>query len=233
FAFKSNNLAAFMSVSSDPGDYGAIRVLTAPAAGSIPGPVTTAQAFVSDQRFSRDESLLSGGSSELIYGNLLTLPVGKQLVYVQPIYVRGKEASAYPTLQRVLVGYGNKVGYGSTFAEALRDAVTQSVSGAPAAPPPATPVTPSAAPSGTATASPTAPAASPGVVPATVAEAVAEALAADKAAQAALQQSPPDFAAYDVAQRRLRSALERIAQLAGSAVPNVSPPPTPASSPAG
>jgi hypothetical protein len=43
--------------------------------------------------------------------------------------------------------------------------------------------------------------------------AVQEALNAEAAAQAALKQSPPDFAAYDREQRRLRAALQRIAEL--------------------
>ena len=227
FVFK-NNLAAFMSVSSDEADYGAIRILTVPQTVSVQGPGQAGQAFLSDQRFSRDETQFTGGSSEVVYGNLLTLPVGEQLVYVQPIYVKSRDATAYPTLQRVLVGYGSKVGYGSTFAEALRDAVTQSTSGAQPAPAPDGGTVPSTAPtaSGSVTSppvSPTTPAPAPANVPSTVTEAVTEALAAEKAAQDALRQSPPDFTAYDVQQKRLRAALERIAQLtAASTAPSPS-----------
>ena len=235
FVFK-NNLAAFASVSSDKADYGTIRILTVPSTGSVQGPGQVAQAFRSDARFSRDETQLGGGSSSVIYGNLLTLPVGQQLVYVQPIYVKSKEDTAYPTLQRVLVGYGNKVGYGNSFSEALRDAVTQTSTGTGPAPP-SPGGTPTPPVSGSSSPAPPNVSSSPGPVPATVAEAVTEALAAEKAAQDALQKSPPDFAAYDVAQRRLRDALGRIAQLtntptagASTGTPSSVPGPSAASS---
>ncbi len=222
FVFREN-LAAFASVSSDQGDYGTIRVKTVPPSGSIPGPLQVANAFLADARFSRDQTQFSGGASEIIYGNLLTLPVGEQLVYVMPVYVKGKEASAYPTLQRVLVGYGNKVGYGETFEDALRDAVTQTTTGAPPTSAPTATAPPTATATGTATPSPTA--AAP--VPATLGAAVQEALNAEAAAQAALRASPPDFAAYDREQRRLRAALARIAELTQTtATPTTVPKPT-------
>jgi len=50
-----------------------------------------------------------------VHGNLLTLPVGDSFLYVEPLYVASTgSSSSYPTLQRVLVRYGNKIGYGET-----------------------------------------------------------------------------------------------------------------------
>ena len=39
--------------------------------------------------------------------NLLTLPAGNGLLYVQPVFVRAQGGESFPTLQRVLVSYGN------------------------------------------------------------------------------------------------------------------------------
>lgn len=40
------------------------------------------------------------------YGNLLTLPVGGGLLYVEPVYIeRANQQGAFPRLNRVLVAY--------------------------------------------------------------------------------------------------------------------------------
>jgi uncharacterized membrane protein (UPF0182 family) len=225
FVFRGKaNLAAFASVSSEPEDYGKIRVLRVPLDLSVLGPGQAGNAFQSDERFSRDQTQFSGGGSQVVYGNLLTLPVGDNLLYVQPIYVQSRSGPTYPLLQKVLVGYGDQVGYANTFDEALRDAVT-AVEQPGATPTPTTP--PAATPTPGATTPP------PVAVPGTLQEAVQEALAAEAAAQAALQQSPPDFAAYDAAQRRLRAALQRIAELTRTAATPSPASPTPAAAPTG
>ena len=63
-------------------------------------------------------------------GNLLTLPVGGGLLYVQPIYVqRASGDAAYPLLQRILVSFGDRIGYAGTLQDAL-DQIFQGASGA-------------------------------------------------------------------------------------------------------
>jgi uncharacterized membrane protein (UPF0182 family) len=55
-----------------------------------------------------------------VLGNLLTLPVGKGLLYVQPVYVRATgNTAAYPLLQRVLVSFGDQIGFSETLQGAL------------------------------------------------------------------------------------------------------------------
>ena len=65
-------------------------------------------------------SLLRQGGSDVVLGNLLTLPVGGGLLYVQPVYVRATaNAAAYPLLQKVLVSFGEKIGFDDTLKGAL------------------------------------------------------------------------------------------------------------------
>jgi uncharacterized protein len=119
---NSNNLAAYMSVNSDYGpDYGQISVLEAPTNSVIQGPAQVANVFKSDTQISKDISLLDTGQTRVLHGNLLTLPLGDSFLYVEPLYVQSTSASSYPTLQRVLVTYGDKIGYGATLADALDD----------------------------------------------------------------------------------------------------------------
>jgi hypothetical protein len=119
----TNNLAAFMSVNSDPGpDYGKITVLKVPTQSNIDGPGQVANIFKSNTTISKDISLLNSGQSTVLHGNLLTLPVGDSFLYVEPLYVQATGgSSSFPTLQRVLVTYGNTIGYESSLAGALAD----------------------------------------------------------------------------------------------------------------
>jgi uncharacterized membrane protein (UPF0182 family) len=115
---NSPNLAAFISANSDPGpDYGKITVRVITNNSAIQGPQQIANVFKTNTQISKDISLLDQGQSSIIHGNLLTLPVGGTFLYVEPLYVQ----SSYPTLQRVLVSYGDRIGYGATLQDALSD----------------------------------------------------------------------------------------------------------------
>ena len=123
---NANFLSAFMSVDSDFGpDYGKITILQVPGKSVIQGPGQIANVFKSNPVISKDISLLGSGQSEVIHGNLLTLPLGNSFLYVEPLYVQATSGtSSYPTLQRVLVTYGDKIGYGATLDAALADITT-------------------------------------------------------------------------------------------------------------
>ncbi len=117
------NLAAYISADSDDGpDYGKLTVLTVPGKSAIQGPGQVANVFKSEPQISKDINLLGSGQSEVLHGNLLTLPLGDSFLYVEPLYVQSTgTGTAYPTLQRVLVTYGDKIGYGATLEDALQD----------------------------------------------------------------------------------------------------------------
>ncbi len=55
----------------------------------------------------------------MVRGNLLTLPLGGGLVYVQPVYVKSSGATSFPLLKKALVAFGDQVGFADTLDEAL------------------------------------------------------------------------------------------------------------------
>ena len=55
----------------------------------------------------------------MVRGNLLTLPLGGGLVYVQPVYVKSSGATSFPLLKKTLVAFGDQVGFADTLDEAL------------------------------------------------------------------------------------------------------------------
>jgi len=54
-----------------------------------------------------------------VRGNLLTLPVGGGLLYVQPVYVQSTAETTFPVLRKVLVSFGDKIGFEDTLDAAL------------------------------------------------------------------------------------------------------------------
>ena len=183
------NLTAFAAVNSDNGpDYGKISVLQLPRSTNISGPSQVASNFEAKPEVAQALSLLRQGGSDVVLGNLLTLPVGGGLLYVQPVYVRATaNTSAYPLLQKVLVSFGDVIGFDNTLKGAL-DQVFGGNSGT---------VLNNTSQSNSGGSTP--------VVSNTVKSALANAKAALADAQAALRRG--DFTAYGKAQDRLEAAI--------------------------
>jgi uncharacterized membrane protein (UPF0182 family) len=181
------NLSAFAAVDATAGpNYGKITVLQLPRSTNIAGPSQVASNFEAKPEVANALSLLRQGGSDVVLGNLLTLPVGNGLLYVQPVYVRATaNAAAYPLLQKVLVSFGDVIGFDNSLKGAL-DQVFGGNSGTGAG------VTPSTS-SNTSSAS------------SDLASALRSAKQAIADGQAALAKG--DFAAYGRAQDRLKSAI--------------------------
>jgi uncharacterized membrane protein (UPF0182 family) len=129
---SKQNLAAFISVKSDPGppgakpspDYGKFTVLRVPSGTVTNGPEQIANILSTNQEISKDLTFFNGqgGKSLIRYGNMLTLPIGDSFLYVEPLYLQASEGNgSYPTLARVLVVYGDKIGYADTLSGAIEN----------------------------------------------------------------------------------------------------------------
>ncbi|NMR19028.1 UPF0182 family protein [Cellulomonas fimi] len=224
-------LTGFLAADAEAGNeagkpaegYGKLRLLELPRNSTVPGPGQVQNNFDADPDVSTTLNLLAQGNSNVLNGNLLTLPVGGGLLYVQPVYVQSSSGTQIPLLQKVLVAFGDTIGFADTLGEAL-DQVFGGDSGVevgeettdtgPIAPDadgqaPGT-ETPTPAPT-TPTPAPTTPAdgASPDAAAARqqLDAALADANAALQSGQTAL--AAGDFAAYGEAQTRLREALDR------------------------
>ncbi|OLR90234.1 UPF0182 family protein [Actinokineospora bangkokensis] len=112
-------LASWVSVSSDPADYGKIRVLRLPTDSQVEGPGQVQNRFQTTDEVAANRTLINNPSVSPRFGNLLTLPVAGGMLYVEPIYIQRKDANAFPQLARVLVSFGNKVGFEATINAAL------------------------------------------------------------------------------------------------------------------
>jgi Uncharacterized conserved protein len=120
-------LKGYLAVDSNAGSkagtkasgYGTLRLLNLPSEENIPGPGSVQNSFDSDTSVSQALNLLRQGSTDVINGNLLTLPVGGGLLYVEPVYIQSKGTTSYPLLQKVLVAFGDKIAFEDTLNGAL------------------------------------------------------------------------------------------------------------------
>ena len=121
------NLAALLSASYVDGKP-RLQVLDLPDDTAISGPVQVQQTLTNNPDVAKDLGLFQQPNSNRkpVFGNLLSLPIGGGLLYVEPLYLRGTLANSFPIMGKVLVSYGKYVAYEDTLQQALDSLVKQS-----------------------------------------------------------------------------------------------------------
>jgi uncharacterized membrane protein (UPF0182 family) len=99
-------------------EYGKLTLLTLPKSTIVPGPGQVQNNFNADSEVSRLLNILRQGSTKVLNGNLLTLPVGGGLLYVQPVYIQSTGETSFPLLQKVLVDFGDQISFEDTMDQA-------------------------------------------------------------------------------------------------------------------
>lgn len=206
-----NVLTGFLAVNSETGsvagrpsaDFGKLRLLELPRDTTVLGPGQMQNAFNSNTEAQNVLNLLRQGETDVKSGNLLTLPVGGGLLYIQPVYVQSSKGTQFPLLRKVFVAFGDSVGFADTLDEALDQVFGRQQTTDPGTTDPGT-TDPGTTDPGTT---------DPGTTdPATTAaqealhRALLDARAAIEDGQEAL--AAGDFAAYGEAQARLEQALQ-------------------------
>ncbi len=113
-----NNLIAIMAGRSDGDAYGKLMVYTLPKSRFIDGPIQIEARIDQDPTLSGQFTLWNQQGSRIERGNLMVIPVGDGLLYVQPIYLQA-ERSPMPELRTVVLATQEKITYGPNFASAL------------------------------------------------------------------------------------------------------------------
>ncbi len=127
------NMISWLGARSDGADYGKAVVYQFSESSSVFGPAQVEAAINQDPTISAQRSLWDQQGSSVILGNLITVPIGDSLLYVQPLYLVSDQTQL-PQLKRVIVFYQAKSSAGEedvanqlvvmapTLAEALADA---------------------------------------------------------------------------------------------------------------
>ena len=113
-----NNMIGWMAGRCDPENYGKLLVYNFPASRLIDGPLQIEARIDQDATLSGQFTLWNQQGSRVLRGHLLVIPIGRSLLYVEPIYLQAQQ-SPMPELRLVVLATHEKLGYGPTFADAM------------------------------------------------------------------------------------------------------------------
>ena len=152
-----NNLIGWIAGRSDGANYGKVVVYDFPKTKLVDGPLQVEARIDQNAQLSGQLSLWNQQGSHVRRGGLLVIPVGRALLYAEPVYLQA-ERSPMPELRLVVLALQDRLVYGPTFEVAMAALFgngQSTLATAPGAPQPATPNPPAAG-----GATPSAPAAS-------------------------------------------------------------------------
>src|SRR6266540_396593 len=206
---NKQNMVAYMAARADPDGYGTITLFNLPRSRTVFGPTQVNAQILADPNVAKELTLFNQQGSTVTLGNLLTVPVGDALLYVQPIFIQASQG-AIPQLRRVAAFLNGDLGYTAT----LEGSLAQILGEAPPSSPSPGPSSPGQ-PAGTGTA---------------LARILAQEAEAFRQAQAALDRR--DLGAYQRAIDRLGELIRQAQQLtragasSGTSAPPASTTPT-------
>ncbi len=189
------NMIAWIAARNDDPNYGDVRVYRFPADSTVFGPAQIEARIDQDPAISAQITLWNQSGSRVIRGNLIVVPVGNTLLYLQPVYLQSTSAS-FPEFQRIVLASPRQVVWGESLGEALELLLVAEGRG-----PGPTP-TPGPAPT---------PTPLPGDLPSDVPGLIAYANLHFELAQQALRDG--DFARYGAEIALVEQALQRLGEL--------------------
>lgn len=113
-----NNMIGWMAGRSDGENYGKLLVYNFPKSRLIEGPLQIEARIDQNAELSAQFSLWNQQGSRVLRGHLLVIPIGRSLLYVEPVYLQATR-SPMPELRLVVLAIQERVGYGKSFENAM------------------------------------------------------------------------------------------------------------------
>jgi uncharacterized membrane protein (UPF0182 family) len=113
-----NNLIGWIAGRSDEPHYGKAIVYDFPKTKLVDGPLQVEARIDQNPQLSGQLSLWNQQGSHVLRGALIVIPVGRALLYAEPIYLQA-ERSPMPELRLVVLALQDRLAYGPTFEAAL------------------------------------------------------------------------------------------------------------------
>ncbi len=113
-----NVTISWLAARSDGENYGKLLVYLFPKGQTVLGPSQIENLIGQDTAITEQLALWGRGGSRVIRGNLLLIPLGKSILYVEPVFLQA-EAGGLPQMKRVIVVAGEQIAMELTLAESL------------------------------------------------------------------------------------------------------------------
>jgi uncharacterized membrane protein (UPF0182 family) len=118
-AAKPSSLTAWLAGRSDGANYGKLRAYQFSSSEEVAAPHQIRTRIQQEPFLAEKLKLWNQQSSSVLYGSLLTIPLRRGLLYVQPIFLRAGD-TAVPQLQLVVLATQERLVYASTYPQALQ-----------------------------------------------------------------------------------------------------------------
>ena len=129
-----NNLIGWIAGRSDGDNYGSLVAYNFPKNKLVDGPLQVEARIDQNPQLSAQFSLWNQQGSRVVRGSLLVIPVGRGLLYAEPIYLQA-DRSPMPELRLVVLALQDRLAYGATFEAAMTGLFGQAAPAAAAAAP--------------------------------------------------------------------------------------------------
>ena len=113
-----NNLIGWIAGRSDGAHYGTSVVYDFPKTKLVDGPLQIEARIDQNAQLSGQLTLWNQQGSHVRRGNLLVIPIGRALLYAEPIYLQAQR-SPMPELRLVVLALQDRLAYGPTFESAM------------------------------------------------------------------------------------------------------------------
>ncbi|MBA4366546.1 MAG: UPF0182 family protein [Desulfobacterium sp.] len=114
-----SNLSALAIAGCDGKNYGKIFIYTFPKGIQVYGPSQINTLIDQDTDISQQLTLWDQAGSEVIRGRMIILPIGKIVLYIQPVYLSSATRLKIPELKRLIVSQGEVVAMAASLEEAI------------------------------------------------------------------------------------------------------------------
>jgi len=115
-----NNMIGWIAGRCDGDAYGSLLAYNFPKSRLVDGPLQIEARIDQNAQLSGQFTLWNQQGSHVQRGHLLVIPIGRSLLYVEPIYLKA-ERSPMPELRLVVLATQDRLAYGNNFDEALNN----------------------------------------------------------------------------------------------------------------
>ncbi len=128
---QKQNLNGWLVAGNEPDNYGKLTVYQFPQDSLVFGPMQAENQIDSNPTISAQLSLWNQQGSHVVRGDLLLIPVGKTILYVEPIYLVANRDNSLPQLERVIIDFNQQVFFNTSLGAAMNDLLNATQGTAP------------------------------------------------------------------------------------------------------
>lgn len=113
------NMVSLLGARMDKGNYGKLVMYKFPQQRAIYSPYLFKNRMLQDPNISKEISLWEGKGSEVVYGDIIIVPIEDSLLYLNTIYLKASTEHSMPEMKRVVMSNGDKIVIETSVEKAL------------------------------------------------------------------------------------------------------------------